>query len=117
LPENLTIDEILAFRKDKRTKQFREWLGCQLQRLMEMKEITSINFDEEMHRDFLELLDTYKERVKRVSAVLTVLASGVAGIYNGRGCGPCRFPTDCHKAMEAWLEELGLLYFRSEVVK
>lgn len=83
LPIDLSVDEILEFRNDKSARGFRKWFGDEINKTMKMSNITDVLFDEEMYRDFNELLSTYNKKMNLASATITGIVAAVVGVLAG----------------------------------
>jgi len=83
LPSDLTVDEILEFRSDKAAREFRNWLSNEINKIMGMSKVTEVSFDEELYRDFTDLLDAYKDRINLVSCTITAIVAAIVGILAG----------------------------------
>ena len=81
-PKNLSIDDILEFRKDKANVYFRRWLGDSISRIRHSGAVKEL--DNVLERDFRQLLLNYEKRMDNstnlVSATLTGLGSVIADL-------------------------------------
>lgn len=78
LPSNLSVTEILEFRKNHRSRNFREWFQMELSKASHAAKVTRIRFDEEIYRDFLDLVHQHESKGSKLSGTLTVV-SGLLG--------------------------------------
>jgi len=83
LPRDLSVDDILEFRSDRTAREFRKWFSNEINRIMTMSTVTEVSFDEELYRDFNELLGKYKDRINVVSGTVTGTVAAVVGILAG----------------------------------
>lgn len=82
LPSSLTTDQLLEFRKDDRSANFRKWFREQLEKGATSTHTSSLTLDDTIYRDFKNLAHAYARKAKTVSGTLTTLSS-IAGTVIG----------------------------------
>lgn len=80
LPVDLTVEDILQFRREKRAMQFRNWLNSQLQEAMRARRILKTSPDEELFRSFSEVVNEYTSKTSNVSATLTAITTALVAL-------------------------------------
>lgn len=83
IPQQLSIDDLIEFRKDKKAIEFRIWLNNAVQDAKTKGIDNAIDLGQDLRMDFQELCTSYKDRSNLVAAVISGMGTTIAGIIAG----------------------------------
>jgi hypothetical protein len=83
IPQQLSIDDLIEFRKDKKAIEFRLWLNNVVQEAKTKGIDNAIDIGQELRMEFQELCTSYKDRSNLVAGVISGIATTIAGIIAG----------------------------------
>ncbi len=84
LPSDLTEEQILTFRRNSASKNFREWFGTELSKALVAESITGISHEEQIHQRFDELVSSHKDSLM----LRTIVSSIGVAVINLLGFSP-----------------------------
>lgn len=83
IPQQLSIDDLIEFRKDKEAIEFRMWLDNVIQVAKSKGVANTIDLGQELRMDFQELCKSYEDRSNIVATSISGMATSIAGIIGG----------------------------------
>jgi len=83
VPQQLSMDDLIEFRKDKKAIEFRVWLNNIIQEAKSKGTNNAIDIGRELRMDFQELCKGYEDRSNLIATTISGVATTIAGIIGG----------------------------------
>lgn len=83
VPQQLSLDDLIEFRKDRKAIEFRIWLNNVFQEAKSKGIDNAIDISQELRVDFQELCKSYEDRSNLIATTISGMATTIAGIIGG----------------------------------
>lgn len=93
IPQHLSIDDLIEFRKDKNAIEFRVWLDNIVQEAKSKGIDNTIDLGQELRIDFQELCKSYEDRSNLIATTISGTATSIAGVIGGPLAGLVAVPS------------------------